>query len=68
MSRSYNYWFRPVEKLTDHISMSELNYMREHERMSNKEIAERCGVSVATIRKYIGAMPADLRKEVRARA
>lgn len=65
---SYRYWFRPAEKLTAHVSYSELMYMREHERMSNREIAERVGVSVATILKYIGKMPEDLRKEVRARA
>lgn len=65
---SYSYWFRPQEKLTAHVDMSTLLYMRNVERMSNREIASRCGVSTATILKYIGKMPDDLRKEVRARA
>lgn len=39
------------------VSYGELLYMREVEGLSNKEIAARCGCSVATVYKYLGARP-----------
>jgi transposase len=39
--------------------------MREHERMSNKEIADAFGVSYATIYKLIGTAPKEGRRKPR---
>lgn len=43
------------------VSWSELLYYREHEHLSNREIARRLGVSYQTVLKTIGPEP---KKEV----
>ena len=53
MTRYSSCWISK-EPLTKSIDMSELRYMRETLDMSNKEIADRLGVSYATILKYLG--------------
>lgn len=49
--------YRPVGA---EISIESMRYMREEEGMTNKEIAERLGLSVATIYHYLGKMPPEM--------
>lgn len=37
-------------------------YMREHEKMCNKEIADSLGISAYTVLKYIGKQPVELNR------
>lgn len=46
--------YRP---LSDSVSMSEMLHMREELKLSNREIAERLGVSKNTVYRYIGPQP-----------
>lgn len=46
--------YRPLE---DSVSISEMMHMREELRLSNREIAERLGVSKNTVYRYIGPQP-----------
>lgn len=48
--------------LLNHVSVNEMMEMRENEKMSNQEIAERLGVTSQCIRNYIGKQPPELRK------
>lgn len=50
----------PRRKLTDDVSMDELLQMRQ-DGMSNQEIANRLGVSKATIYRHLGAQPKGIR-------
>lgn len=57
--------YHPINK---EISVESMRYMRENEHMTNREIAERLGISVATVYNYLGKMPTELIREIRARA
>ena len=50
----------PQRKLTDDVSMEELLQMRQ-DGMSNQEIANRLGVSKATVYRHLGAQPKGIR-------
>ena len=50
----------PRRKLTDDVSMDELLQMRQ-DGMSNQEIANRLGVSKATVYRHLGARPKGIR-------
>ena len=52
--------YHPIHK---EISVESMRYMREEEHMNNREIAERLGISIATVRKYLGKMTPELRAE-----
>lgn len=45
------------ERLTNTVSLQELQYMRDQEHLSNAEIAKRLDVSHGTIVKYLGKSP-----------
>lgn len=45
------------------ITPSEMLRMRESEQLSNRRIAERLGVSVNTVYRYIGKQPKDMPRE-----
>lgn len=45
------------------ITPSEMLRMRESERLSNRRIAERLGVSINTVYRYIGKQPKDMPRE-----
>lgn len=57
--------YHPINK---EISVESMRYMREEEHMTNREIAERLGISAATVYNYLGKMPTELIHEIRARA
>ena len=50
-------------KLGLDISRSEMQSMRDDNHMNNRQIAERLGVSIQTVRNYIGAQPKDMPRE-----
>lgn len=52
--------YQPINK---EISVESMRYMREEEHMNNREIAERLGISTATVHKYLGKMSPELRAE-----
>lgn len=54
--------YQPINK---EISVESMRYMREEEHMNNREIAERLGISVPTVHKYLGKMSPELRAEFR---
>lgn len=41
-------------------SLQELQYMRDHDKLSNREIADRCGISYNTVVRYLGRQPKDI--------
>ena len=49
-------------KLTKDVEVSTMMSMRD-QKMSNKQIADRLGVSVVTVRKYIGKQPSDIPRD-----
>lgn len=42
--------------------ISNMLYMREHEKMSNKEIADALGIGVSTVIRHIGKQPPELNR------
>lgn len=47
------------------ISLQELQYMRDHDKLSNREIADRCGISYNTVVRYLGRQPKDIPRQFR---
>lgn len=52
--------YQPIYK---EISVESMRYMREEEHMNNREIAERLGISISTVHKYLGSMSPELKAE-----
>lgn len=50
-----------MKKLSNSVSVSELMHMREELGMTNKQIAERLGISYMTVKRYIGNQPEGMR-------
>lgn len=51
-----------MKSLIEDVSLAELRRMRDEERMSNQMIADSLGITVTTVRRYLGNQPKDLRK------
>jgi len=48
--------------LLEEISIPEMQRMRDEEGLSNREIAARLGISYATVHKYLGPQPNDIKR------
>lgn len=59
----YRYRYGRYEMLAKSISWSELVYLREVEKLTNKEIAKRYDIAYTTVLKYIGRQPKGLKKD-----
>ena len=49
-----------MRSILQDFSLQELQYMRDHDKLSNREIADRCGISYNTVVRYLGKQPEDI--------